>query len=175
MALAVRLRLARQLAQRDRAAAEAAIDQIEHETADALDNLRDLARGIYPPLLADRGLVAALSAQAAKSPLPVAVEANGVARYAQEQEAAVYFCTLEALQNVAKYAGATRAVVRLAVDNGHLAFEVTDEGPGIPPEHQSRIFDRFFQVDQTSTRRVGGTGLGLYLVKNLTEAVGGHW
>ena len=130
VALAVRLRLARQLAQRDRAAAEAAIDQIEHETADALDNLRDLARGIYPPLLADRGLVAALSAQAAKSPLPVAVEANGIARYAQEQEAAVYFCTLEALQNVAKYAGATRAVVRLAVDDGHLAFEVTDDGRG---------------------------------------------
>jgi signal transduction histidine kinase len=137
VALAVRLRLARQLAARDPAAADAAITQIEHEAADALDNLRDLARGIYPPLLADRGLVAALEAQARKALIPVVVEANGIGRFPQEQEAAVYFCTLEALQNVAKYAGAANAVVRLAEGEGHLAFEIVDDGRGFDPSTTS--------------------------------------
>ena len=80
---------------------------------DALEDLRDLARGIYPPLLADQGLVAALAAQAPKVAGPGDVEADGVGRYPQEVEAAVYFCCLEALQNVAKYAEASRAMVRL--------------------------------------------------------------
>ena len=79
--------------------------QAQADAAGALENLRDLARGIYPPLLADQGLVAALEAQARKAPVPVTVEADGVGRYPQEVEAAVYFCALEALQNVAKYAG----------------------------------------------------------------------
>jgi signal transduction histidine kinase len=97
---------------------------------DALDDLRDLARGIYPPLLADRGLVAALDAQARKAAVATVVEANGVERYDQQVEAAVYFCALEALQNVAKYAEATSAVVRLAASNGRLSFEVSDDGRG---------------------------------------------
>ena len=66
----------------------------------ALDDLRDLARGIYPPLLADQGLVPALQAQALKASLPVEIDADGIGRYPQDAEAAVYFCTLEALQNV---------------------------------------------------------------------------
>src|SRR5207237_1347204 len=78
---------------------------------EALEDLRNLARGIYPPLLADKGLEAALRSQVRNVPLPVRVEADGVVRYAQEQEAAVYFCALEALQNVAKYAHASEAVV----------------------------------------------------------------
>jgi signal transduction histidine kinase len=130
VALAVRLRLARQLAARDAEAADAAITQIEREAADALENLRDLARGIYPPLLADQGLVAALQSQARKASLPVSVEAQSLGRFPQEQEAAVYFCCLEALQNVAKYGGATNAIVRLTEHNGELSFEVTDGGRG---------------------------------------------
>jgi signal transduction histidine kinase len=130
VALAVRLRLARQLAARDAEAADAAITQIEREAADALENLRDLARGIYPPLLADQGLVAALQSQARKASLPVSVEAQSLGRFPQEQEAAVYFCCLEALQNVAKYGGATNAIVRLTEHNGELSFEVTDDGRG---------------------------------------------
>jgi Histidine kinase len=74
----------------------------------ALEDLRDLARGIYPPLLADQGLVAALQAQARKAALPVEIDADGIGRYPQDTEAAVYFCTLEALQNITKYAGASR-------------------------------------------------------------------
>jgi signal transduction histidine kinase len=74
------------------------------DTDEALETLRDLARGIYPPLVGDQGLEAALQAQARKATVPVVVRGDGVGRYLQEVEAAVYFCVLEALQNVQKYA-----------------------------------------------------------------------
>jgi signal transduction histidine kinase len=96
----------------------------------ALDDLRALARGIYPPLLADQGLSAALHAQAGKAPLPVEIEADGIGRYPREAEAAAYFCILEALQNVAKYARASRATVALSCPDGQLGFTVTDDGDG---------------------------------------------
>jgi signal transduction histidine kinase len=131
VALAVKARLTRTLAQRDPAKATEMLMQIETETQDALENLRDLARGIYPPLLADKGLVAALQAQARKSAVPVTVQAGpGVGRYPQDTEAAAYFCTLEALQNVAKYAAASRAEVHIGQDDGMLGFEVHDDGCG---------------------------------------------
>ena len=96
----------------------------------ALDDLRALARGIYPPLLADQGLAAAVRAQAARAPLPVLVEADGIGRYRQDAEATAYFCILEALQNVAKYAHASCAKVALSCPDGHLEFTVTDDGDG---------------------------------------------
>ncbi len=96
----------------------------------AVDDLRALARGIYPPLLADQGLGPALRAQAGRAPLPVLVEADGIGRYPRETEAAVYFCALEALQNVAKYARASRATVALCCAGGQLEFAVTDDGAG---------------------------------------------
>ena len=96
----------------------------------ALDDLRALARGIYPPLLADQGLGPALRAQAGRAPLPVLVEADGIGRYPRDAEAAVYFCILEALQNTAKYARASRAAVALSCPGSHLEFTVTDDGTG---------------------------------------------
>ena len=96
----------------------------------ALDDLRALARGIYPPLLADQGLGPALRAQVGRVPLPVLIEADGVGRYPRDAEAAVYFCILEALQNTAKYARASRAAVALACPGSHLEFTVTDDGTG---------------------------------------------
>jgi signal transduction histidine kinase len=96
----------------------------------ALDDLRALARGIYPPLLADQGLRAALQAQAGRAPLPVEIEADRIGRYPRDAEAAVYFCILEALQNVAKYARASRAAIALSRPDGHLEFTVTDDGDG---------------------------------------------
>jgi signal transduction histidine kinase len=96
----------------------------------ALDDLRALARGIYPPLLADQGLGPALRAQAGRAPLPVQVEADGIGRYPRDAEAAVYFCILEALQNTAKYARASRAAVGLSCPGSHLEFTVTDDGTG---------------------------------------------
>jgi signal transduction histidine kinase len=106
------------------------IDQIKANATDALENLRDLARGIYPPLLADRGLFAALASQATKASLPVEVAGDGIGRYPQEAESALYFCALEALQNVAKYARATNAQVLLFSTEQTLGFEVVDDGQG---------------------------------------------
>ena len=113
------------------AKAQAMPAELQGGLRDALDNLRDLARGIYPPLLADKGLAAALEAQARKAALPTTVEPDGVGRYPQEVEAAVYFCALEAMQNVAKYADARSTTVRLAERNGRLIFEIEDDGRGL--------------------------------------------
>ena len=96
----------------------------------ALDDLRDLARGIYPPVLADQGLRAALQAQANRAPVPVLVDADGIGRLPREAEATLYFCILEALQNVAKYAQASLATVTLRQGDGGLEFCVADDGGG---------------------------------------------
>ncbi|MGE5459035.1 MAG: histidine kinase [Solirubrobacterales bacterium] len=133
VALSVKLGLAEQLTARDPERARAILGELKQEATDALDNLRDLARGIFPPLLADQGLVAALDSQARKSTVDVRVTAEGIGRYPQEVEAAVYFCALEALQNITKYAEATSARIRLAQSDGHLAFEVADDGVGFDP------------------------------------------
>jgi signal transduction histidine kinase len=128
--------------------------RLRDELQDALEDLRDLARGIYPPLLADKGLSVALEAQARRAVVPTTVEADGVGRYAQEIEAAVYFCALEAMQNVAKYANAASSVIRLADTDGYLLFEVQDDGHGFDP---SGI----------------GYGTGLRGMADRLEAVGG--
>ena len=135
VALAVQLGLAQRLAEKESPKVSELLGQLQTQSTEALDNLRDLARGIYPPLLADQGLGVALSAQARKAPFPVEVEAEGISRYPQDAEAAVYFCTLEALQNVAKYAGATKASVRLHPEGDGLAFEVADDGRGFDSDH----------------------------------------
>ncbi|MGH2554954.1 MAG: histidine kinase [Actinomycetota bacterium] len=133
VALKVRLGLAKATAEKDPSATRAMLDQLEGATQEALDELRDLARGIYPPVLADQGLPAALQAQARKSALPVRIESDGIGRYDQEAEAAVYFCCLEALQNVAKYAEASGASIKLWTEDGSLAFSVRDDGHGFDP------------------------------------------
>jgi signal transduction histidine kinase len=128
VAMAVRLRLARSTAPKD-PATDQVLHQLETDVADALGNLRDLARGVYPPLLADRGLVAAIEAHARRSSLPVRMETDGIARYPPEVEATVYFCALEALQNAAN-TQAKEVVVRLLEDEGELVFRIEDDGPG---------------------------------------------
>ena len=133
VALGVQLNLARHRAERDAPEMAETFDGLQAQATDALENLRDLARGIYPPLLADQGLVVALEAQARKAALPVEVEGDGIGRYPQEVEAAIYFCCLEAFQNVAKYADASSARVRLAAGDGRVTFEVTDNGSGFDP------------------------------------------
>jgi signal transduction histidine kinase len=133
VALAVRQRLAASLIGTDDAGARRMLEQLQTQTNETLEDLRDLARGIYPPLLADKGLPAALEAQARKGVVPVVIEPNGVGRYPQQIESAVYFSVLEALQNVAKYANATRATVCLSDDGDRLMFEVTDDGRGFDP------------------------------------------
>jgi signal transduction histidine kinase len=151
--LAVQLRLLEQQIERDPAAARAAASRLQAAATTALEDLRDLARGIYPPLLADRGLREALESQARKSLVPVDVTADGIGRYQREVESAVYFCVLEALQNVAKYANASRASVALSEANGDLTFEVVDDGAGF---------------DLSAAR-----GSGLINMRDRVEAVGG--
>lgn len=129
-------------------------EQLQQETIEALENLRDLARGIYPPLLGDKGLETALVAQARKSPIPIEVHANGSDRNSKEVEAAVYFCVLEALENVAKYAKAERAKVRLFASDDALTFEVEDDGIGFEPATTS--------------------GSGLSNMRDRLEALGGE-
>ncbi|MGH2540840.1 MAG: histidine kinase [Actinomycetota bacterium] len=133
VALTVKLRLAEQLAGHDPERAQTMLAELQTQATETLEDLRDFARGIYPPLLADQGLAAALEAQARRATVPTTVEPDGIGRYPQEIESAVYFSCLEALQNVAKYAGATSTTVRLRERDGLLTFEVLDDGVGFDP------------------------------------------
>jgi signal transduction histidine kinase len=134
VALAIKLSITESMIGTDVDGERELLAELRQDAASAVEDLRDLARGIYPPLLASMGLTAALEAQARKAPVPTSVTADGVGRYPQEVEAAVYFCVLEALQNVAKYAGASRAEIGLAASGDDLRFEVTDDGAGFDPK-----------------------------------------
>ena len=104
VALAVNLRLAKDIIVDDQEAGMEMLDQLAGEVQETIQELRELAHGIYPPLLVDSGLVEALRAAANRNPLPVDIVADGIGRYPSETEAAIYFCCLEALQNAAKHA-----------------------------------------------------------------------
>jgi signal transduction histidine kinase len=133
VALAVKVRLAENLIGKDEEQRRA-LQAIEHDAQEALDSLRDLARGIYPPLLADRGLQPALEAQARRTPVPVTFEFDGAERYPPDVEAAIYFFVLEALQNIAKYADAASVTIRLREWEGDIDVSVIDDGRGFDPE-----------------------------------------
>ncbi len=153
VALKVKLMLAERLADAGQPVSPL-LQQLGEETQEAIENLRDLARGVYPPLLAAQGLPAALTAQGNKAAFPVIVESDGIDRYSQDLEAAVYFCCLEGLQNIAKYASASRATIRLSEEAGWLTFQVIDDGVG---------FDR-----ETVVR-----GAGLQNMADRLDAIGG--
>ncbi|MGH7685932.1 MAG: histidine kinase [Candidatus Dormibacteria bacterium] len=138
VALKVKLGLAEMLTARDPDKAKQTLQELKSDTDEALETLRDLARGIYPPLLAEKGLAVALESQARKATVPVQVAAVGIGRYAQDVEATAYFCVLEALQNVQKYAQASHVLVRLSGADGALRFEVEDDGRGFDVEHVQR-------------------------------------
>jgi signal transduction histidine kinase len=132
VALRIELELAEELVRRDPARGADRLRELEQEVDEALEELRTLAHGVYPPLLADRGLPEALRAATARSGLAIELHAHEVARYPPEVESAVYFCMLEALQNALKHAqGATRAVIQLdGSAAGELQFELRDDGAG---------------------------------------------
>ena len=134
VALSVKMRLAQAMLERDPARADLMLGELQADSQRALEDLRDLARGIYPPLLADKGLHAALEAQARKSPVPATVEAHdGFGRYSQDVEAAAYFSCLEAMQNVSKYANASAVRIELRANGGGIEFRVHDDGDGFDP------------------------------------------
>ena len=131
VALAVKLRLARGMAASGKTEeARRMLLELRDQTELARATLLDLASGIYPATLEERGIAAALEEQARAAGAPVVVDAGGVDRLSIETEAAVYFVCLEAMQNAQKYARAAHVAVRLGRDDGHLAFEVRDDGVG---------------------------------------------
>jgi signal transduction histidine kinase len=135
VALKVKLALAGQMAARDGATrTNEFLRDLSAQADDAVAALREFARGVYPPLLEAEGLEAALRSATARLPIAVDVAADGLMRYPKEIEATVYFCVLEALQNVVKFSGATSAQVRVRHDKGGLTFEVRDAGKGFDLE-----------------------------------------
>lgn len=115
----------------DRAAAT--LDALRHELRVAHDELRDLAQGVYPPVLTEHGLGAALESAADRSPVAVTVALGAIGRHPPEVEAALYFCCVEALQNVVKHAGATSIVLAGGRDEATVWISVTDDGSGFDP------------------------------------------
>ena len=135
VALKVKLGLARTIATREGAPGVA--DRLADAAGiadQAVDTLRDVARGIYPPLLESEGLAAALSAQARGSDLAVTVLDRTDTRYSRDIEATAFFCVREALRNAAQHSGAEHAHVELDGNATHLSAVVSDDGVGFDPD-----------------------------------------
>jgi signal transduction histidine kinase len=154
VALAVNLRLAQTLSEKAPERAREILAAQAQATDDAVDTLVRLSRGIYPPLLVEQGLVAALEAVAASSPVPVTVTAEGVGRLPAHLEATAYFACLEALQNAVKHAGASGVRIAVHGDVHALSLSVSDDGAG-------------FDVDAVTP------GAGLANLRDRVESVGG--
>jgi signal transduction histidine kinase len=180
VALAVNLRLAQTVSARSPDRTRELLAAQEQATADAIDTVVQLSRGIYPALLADEGLVAALRSAAATSPIPVEVVAHEVARYDGSIEAAAYFSCLEALQNAAKHSAATRVRVEVEGRPNALVLSVEDDGSGFDAEGQppggglANLRDRVESLGGilTTTSAPGrGTRVGAVLPARATEVV----
>ncbi|HYF27676.1 MAG TPA: histidine kinase [Baekduia sp.] len=130
VALSLQLGLARGKVKSDPEAAVALLDGAREELASALEELRELARGIHPAILTDRGLGPALEALAGRAPIPVDIDEVPDERLPSAVEAAAYFVVAESLTNVAKYADAGGASVRAMHQDAHLVVEVQDDGKG---------------------------------------------
>jgi signal transduction histidine kinase len=157
VALAVNLRLAKTIATRSPERAALVLHAQADAAEAAIENLASLSRGIYPRLLAHEGLVPALRAAVASSPIPVSIEAVGVGRLPAPVETALYFCCLESMQNAAKHSGANRMSVQVRDDPDRWRATIVDDGSGFP---QARI--------------VGGDGGGgLANMRDRLDALGG--
>jgi signal transduction histidine kinase len=151
----IKLDLAAEAIAREPAMGRRLLASVGCQLDDVLASLRSLARGIYPTILTERGLPDAIKSAARNSPQAVTVRAAGVGRFGKDVEVAVYFCCLEALQNVAKHAGAaTPATVTLWVQDATVCFEVRDRGAGF----------------EWGTTRPGS---GLTNMRDRLEAIGG--
>jgi signal transduction histidine kinase len=128
--VALNMRLARARMRDDPDGAEVLLDGATGELEAALEELRELARGIHPAVLSDRGLDTALETLARRAPVPVELHELPSERLPEAIELAAYFVVAEALTNVAKYAAATHATVNVDRNNGRLVVEVVDDGVG---------------------------------------------
>jgi signal transduction histidine kinase len=155
VALRVKLALAEELVQVDPEKGASRLHALGDELTATLEDIRSLASGVYPSLLAERGLAEALLAAARRAPTATEVSPDGVGRYPPEVESAVYFCCLEALQNASKHAPGARHVTIDLREDGRLLFDVRDDGEG-------------FDV------AANGAGAGLTNMRDRIEAVGGR-
>jgi len=139
---------------------------------EAVETLRDVARGIYPPLLESEGLAAALSAQARRADLSVTVLDRAGVRYPREVEATAYFCAVEALNNAVRHAHAEHAHIELDGTDSTLTVTVTDDGDGFDADttmHGSGLTHMTDRADATGgtmtviSRRGHGTTIRLTL------------
>jgi signal transduction histidine kinase len=155
VAIRVKLALASQLGDLD-PAVRSKLDGIGQNVEEALEELREVAHGLYPPVLSDWGLVKALESVQRPSAASLTIRATGIGRYPPELESAVYYCCLEAIQNATKHGGsAVHVAVSLREEARELRFEVSDDGPGFVP----------------STVR---TGTGLQNMQDRLGALDGH-
>ena len=153
VALKIKVGVAESLTAAD-SRARSILAQLKQDADEAIDTLRELARGIYPPLLASDGLDAALRSQTRRLPFPIELAVDQLPRQPREVESAIYFCCLEALQNIAKYAQASQVQLRIWIKDSTLAFTVRDDGKGF---------------DSASVRRSSG----LQNMRDRLEALGG--
>jgi len=181
VALRIELELAEEIVRRDPDLGIGRLQELERDVDEALEELRALAHGVYPPLLADRGLDEAIRRVTARCPLPVHVNLHDVERYTPEVESAVYFCIVEALQNVLKHAAEARHVI-VRLDGGfptQLRFSVRDDGAGARDDRieegagitnmRDRLAPLGGEVTVTSLRAVGTAVRGR--VPTLTQRV----
>jgi signal transduction histidine kinase len=157
VALTVNLRLAQTIAVRSPDRAARVLSEQAGAARVAIETLSSLSRGIYPRLLSADGLVPALLAAVATSPIPVTIDAVGVGRPPAQVEAALYFCCMEAVQNAAKHSGARSVSVRVGEDQDRWRLTIADNGAGF---------------DQGLAGTVG-TGAGLVNMRDRLDAVGG--
>jgi len=155
VSMALRLRIAETMLDRRPDDARREIARASEELAHALEELREIARGLHPAILADHGLEAGLQALADRTPVPVEVTCALDAKPSEPVEAAAYYVVAEALTNVAKYAEASCARVRVECDDGLLGVQIADDGVG-------------------GAASGGGTGSGLRGLADRVEALGGH-
>jgi signal transduction histidine kinase len=165
VALRIKLELADELMTVDPAHAHELIHELGPDIDQSLEEVRSLARGIYPSLLVDQGLQEALRAVALRMPVPTYIQCEGVGRYQAEIESAVYFSCLEAIQNVVKHARGVTAAQVSVVGNSRLLFEIRDDGEGFDSSTTARgqgltnIHDRLVAVGgELSVRSTPGQG-----------------
>ncbi|HEX6299715.1 MAG TPA: ATP-binding protein [Acidimicrobiia bacterium] len=156
VALKLKIGLARHVAMRQGAGGLAdELGELAEEAQAAVDDIRRLAKGIYPPLLESENLAVAIKSQAASMPIPVDVLGEGIERYPRDVESAMYFAALEAMANAVKHAAPSHVHVTLGTSEEMLGLEVTDDGAGFDPEGPHE-------------------GTGLINIRDRVEALGGE-
>jgi len=162
VSLAMNLGRARAKFDSDPEGARELVDQAHQEAKDSITELRNVVRGVHPAVLTDRGLDAALSALAARSPVPVRIDVDVLERPSPTVEAVAYFVVSESLTNIARHSGATRAAVHIERDGDRLLVSVSDDGHGGATENPggglAGLRDRVAAVDGTFRLQSSPTG-----------------